>query len=101
MHTLKKAKLRKYIKSVAWKIDALEGERSDSLTTRKYCINIFYGDNKKYESQAKNLIIWGKDEGKEMGFHGFTFTIILWSSSLEKEAFLLVDEDCLKRTLPL
>lgn len=64
--------------------------------TRKYS-NIFLWRQTRVEREAKGLIIWAKDEGKEMGFRSFTFTIILRSSSLEKEALLLVDWDCVER----
>jgi hypothetical protein len=42
-----------------------------------YFILFFYGDKQKFETQVEGLIIWGKDEGKGMGFQSFTFTIIL------------------------
>jgi len=53
------------------------------------------------QTQAEDLIIrsGGEDEGKEMGFQSFTFTIILWSSSLQKKALLLDDGDMVKGTI--
>lgn len=46
----------------------------------------FYGDKQKFETQAQGLIIWGKDEGKEMGFpklyfHYHFVIIITWKGS--------------------
>jgi hypothetical protein len=46
----------------------------------------FYGDKQKFQTQAQDLIIWGKDEGKEMGFpklyfHYHFVIIITWKGS--------------------
>lgn len=49
--------------------------------------------------RGPNHSIGGEDEGKEMGFQSFTFTIILWSSSLQKKALLLDDGDMVKGTI--
>lgn len=65
------------ITQIEWKPHALDGEVSSCIGDKKCSFFCLLWRQGKVETQAKDLIIWAKDEGKEMGFQSFTFTIIL------------------------